>query len=655
VKKLIQYSVLLLVGLSTQVHGQVVDTSRNINTWTLMHNYSRFEDIEMDTSLYDLHLDYNPLYRNGFSYEYLGILGSAAQNHDVFARPGTSNFLFGSSLYPYLADPDRTVFYNTKSPFTEITYSNILGVEWNEETVSFLHTQNMDPFSNIGIDFELLSGKELYINEETRATKFTLFGSRAREKYSAFGTFHFNRFNNRENGGLEDPDAFRQGTLDELWLYPVKRGNALSSYTRMEAFYTQKFTITAKEYFTDSLGVTTDSGKNFSFNHQFMAERNTRYYQDRVSPDALPGFYDNYYYFTNDEIRDSVAYDKVTNTFQFILGDPYTDQLSARIYAGHEFSRYGQRSPDSYPVFARFDTLSQEPLVLDSVFRDTAAYVFDNQFFNDVFIGFHLAGPPKRPWYWNVNGRYYLAGYFRNNFTANATFSRQVFQTYRLGLRGNIENRNVSYYHNHYSSAFFKWENNFKASQLIRGEAFLTNAEQRFNAVFSAGVWTNYLYWDENALPAQYDKTIYIISGKFFKHFKVSGFNSHNQLLVQLSTAEQVLRMPLVALKTSNYWEQVLFKGALTAQIGIDFYLTSPYTGNAYMPATGVFYLQNEATIGGFPFADAFLGVRIKRTRIFFSYNNGLAGIVSNNYFTASDYPTKPGFFRFGLAWTFYD
>jgi hypothetical protein len=654
VKTLIQYTVLLLLGLSTQVQGQVVDTSRNINSWKLMHNYSRFEDTEMDTTLYDLHLDFNPLYRNGFSYEYLGILGSAAQNHDVFARPGTSSFLFGSSLVPYMADPDRTVFFNTRSPFTEITYSNILGVEWNEETVSFLHTQNMDPFSNIGIDFELLSGKELYINEETRATKFTLFGSSAKEKYAAFGTFHFNRFNNEENGGLQDPDAFLQDALDDLWLYPVKRNNARSSYSRMQAFYTQKFTITAKEYFTDSLGVTTDSGKNFSFNHQLMAERNKRYYEDDVSLETLPGLYDNFYYF-QEEIKDSVAYDKITNTFQFILGDPYTDQLSARIYAGHEFSRYGQRSPEPTLVFSHYDTISQEPLQLDSAFRDSANTVFQNNYFNDVFVGFHLAGPPKRPWYWNVDGRYYLAGYFRNNFTANATFSRQVFKTYRLGLRGNIENRNVSYYHNHYSSAFFKWDNDFRASQLIRAEAFLTNSEQRFDATISTGVWTNYLYWDENALPAQYDNTIYIISGKFFKHFKVSGFNSRNQLLVQLSTADEVLRLPLVAVKTSNYWEQVLFKGALTAQIGIDFYITTPYNGNAYMPATGIFYLQNGTTIGGFPYADAFVGVRIKRTRIFFSYNNGLAGIAGNNYFTAAEYPTKPGFFRFGLAWTFYD
>jgi hypothetical protein len=115
-----------------------------------------------------------------------------------------------------------------------------------------------------------------------------------------------------------------------------------------------------------------------------------------------------------------------------------------------------------------------------------------------------------------------------------------------------------------------------------------------------------------------------------------------------------VLRLPLLAMKTSNFWEQSLFKGALIVQLGIDFYITTPYIGNAYMPATGVFFLQNTETIGGYPFADAFLSFRIKRTRLFGSYNNGFA-IFNSNYFTAADYPTKPGYLRFGLAWTFYD
>ncbi len=653
-KHILIHTLIIMGFLSVEVAGQVVDTSRNINSWKLMHNYSRFEDVELDTSLFDVHTDFNPLNRNGMAYENLGIIGNAAQSLSFFERPGNDQFLFGSSLYPYLATPDRTIFFNTRNPFTEIMYSTLLGVEWKEETIRFLHSQNMDPYSNIGIDFELLSGKELYDNETARATKFTLFGSRAKEKYSAFGTFHFNRFNNKENGGILDPDAFRNHSEAENWLYDVNLLSASSSYSNMELFYTQKFVISEKKFYTDSLGVTTDSGKNVSFNHQLVAVRNRRQYQDDFNLTAIPAFYDSFYYF-NGEVMDSVVNDKISNTIQLILGDPYKDKLSARVYAGHEFSRYGQRSPELYQVFSYFDTLSKTPLVLDSVFKDTASAVFTNEFFNELFIGFHLAGPPENLWYWNVDGKYYLSGYYRNNFVANATFARQVFKTYRLGLRGNIENRNVSYYHNHYSSAFFKWDNDFKPSQLLRGEAFLSNAEKRLDAVFSAGILTNYLYWDENALPSQYDKTAYIFAINLVKHFKISGFNSDNKILIQYSNAEEVLRLPLAAIKTSNYWEQVLFKGALTAQIGIDLYMTSSYTGNAYMPATGVFYLQNDETVGGYPFVDVFLGIQIKSARIFASLNNGLAGIISNNYFTTASYPAKPAFFRFGLGWTFHD
>jgi hypothetical protein len=653
VKKTVIHIFLLLGLLSIEATGQIVDTTKKINSWRLMHNYTRFEDTSIDTSLYDVHVVFNPLLRKGFAYESLGVLGHAAQNLYLYDRADNNQFLFGASMVGYMATPDNTIFYNTRTPFTEILYSNQLGVDWNEETIRFLHTQNMDPFTNIGIDLELLSGKELYINETSRVSKFTLFGSRANNRYSAFGTLHFNRFNNRENGGLQEVEPFLDNTLDDKWLYPVNLDRAVSEYTRLQLFYTQKFMISEKISLTDTTGVTTDSGKNVFFNHQISAERNTRTYQDAFTS-SLPVFYDNYYYFHTGAM-DSVVQDRITNTFQLVLGDPYTDKLSARVYGGHEFSRHGQLSPDQYRVFSHLDTVRPEPLLMDSVFKDTANAVFNSHVFNDLFVGFHMAGPPNNPWYWNVDGKYYLAGYYRNNFTANATFSRQVSKQYRLGLKGIIENRNVSYYHNHYAASFFRWENDFRASQLIRGEAFLTNTEQFFESVVSAGLWTNYLYWDENALPAQHDTPIAILSGKFFKHFSFSGYHSHNQLLVQYSTAGSILRIPLVALKTSNYWEQVFFKGALTAQLGADIYITTRYTGNAYMPATGVFYLQNDQTIGGYPFVDPFLAIRIKRTRIFFSYSNALAGLVSNNYFTAAGYPTKPGTFRFGLAWTFYD
>jgi hypothetical protein len=75
------------------------------------------------------------------------------------------------------------------------------------------------------------------------------------------------------------------------------------------------------------------------------------------------------------------------------------------------------------------------------------------------------------------------------------------------------------------------------------------------------------------------------------------------------------------------------------------------------MPATGIFHLQDEADIGGYPFLDVFIAFRVKTTRIFFSYNNVLqsVGAAGNNFFTAYPYPMKPRFFRLGLVWYFYD
>jgi len=618
-----------------------------------MHNYSRFEDTSMDTTMYDQRVYFNPIYRNGTQFESTGIIGGGVQDVYFFNRPGTHSFLFGTSLYPYMATPDRTIFYNTRKPFTEISYSNLANTQWGEESLRFLHTQNMDAYSNVGLDLEVLSGRELFTNEDKRVTKFTLFANRTRDKYAAFGTFHFNRFSNYENGGLTNSETFRNTVGSDFIGDTVNLHHATTGYSNVKLFYTQKFVISEKRFYTDTLGVTTDSGTNFSFNHQLVVERNKRYYNEDLSDGYDLDFYDNFYYF-HDDVKDSVVQDQIINTFQFILGDPYKDKLSARVYAGHELARYGMTSPEKYTVFTGFDTISHDPLQLDSTFKDTASAVFNNAFSNEVFIGFHLAGPPENNWYWNIDGKYYLLGYYRNNFEANATFSRRIIKKYRLGLRGNIENRNVSYFHNNYSSAFFQWENDFKASQLMRGVAFISSDSGSFEAEAATGLLTNYVYWDENAMPAQYDQVIYLLTAKISSHLHAGAFHSRNQLIFQYTTADDVLRLPLLALKTSNYIQKSFFNKALYAQLGFDLYITTPYTANAYMPATGVFYLQNAQTVGGYPFTDVFLSFRIQRTRLFGSYTNGIS-LFNSNFFTIADYPMRPSIFRIGVSWTFYD
>ena len=162
----------------------MIDTSAAINTWRLMHNYTRFEDTDLDTVIFRIHNEFNPILDHGFSYEYLGIVGHAANHIDYFKRPGNDAFFFGNGWNPYLQTPEREVFFNTKKPFTEVAYTTIPIVNWREENIRALHTQNISPFTNIGLRFNILSGKELYTNEDTRSTRISLFGSHARNRYS---------------------------------------------------------------------------------------------------------------------------------------------------------------------------------------------------------------------------------------------------------------------------------------------------------------------------------------------------------------------------------------------------------------------------------------------------------------------------------------
>lgn len=632
------------------VQGQVIDTTKQINTWKLMHNFTRFEETPLDTNLHQVHRDYHPAFSQGFSYEYLGILGHSLNHVDFFRRPEANAFVFGAGWDPYLKTPDRTIFFNTKTPFTVLSYHAMPLIEWREENVEALHTQNLTPFTNFGLEFNILAGKPLYTNEETRANRVGLFGSHAQNKYSIFGTFYYNDFKVQDHAGVVDIDEFVAGQAEEVWLYSMQLDNAKSQYRNLSLFVTHKYNLFERTTHTDSLGNTTTQGKTLSLSHQLHVDRHFKYYEDMVDTASLSSVYDNYYHQIQNP-SDSASQDKVSNVFQVILGDPDYDKISARVYAGHELWRFGMLSPVTH-------TLTEYDTIIDAqVSRDSVSTRFSDTYYNDVFVGFHLAGPTTGTWDWVIGGKYYLLGYYRNDFRLNATFSRNLFEKADLGLRGSMELSRPHYFANNYSSSFFHWNNDFPSQYRIKGEAFVNSHELELELRAGVAYINNYQYWDYQALPQVHDRDILVFSGYFSKHFVVSGFNSENKVLVQYSTASDVLRLPLASAYTSNYWRQPLFKGALVITVGFDVNYTTKYLASAYMPPTGVFYLQDDRDVGGYPFLDVFLALRIKRTRIFASYNNLLHGVTffGNNYFTAYRYPMKPRYFRAGLVWTFYN
>jgi hypothetical protein len=469
-----------------------------------------------------------------------------------------------------------------------------------------------------------------------------LFGSHARNRYSIFGTFYYNDFKAQENGGIEDVELFLRDSLDNFE-YNTRLNGAQSHYQDLSLFTTQNFKLVEPVSRTDSLGNTTTRGKTLSVSHQLLIERQKKTFYDKsVDSAEITHVYRNYYYL-DAPAWDSVMEDRISNVFQLILGDPDFDKISARISAGHDFRR--------------FLWLAPEPVFIDSLGQDTLVAADRQQNYNDVHVGLHLAGPTTGTWDWVVDAKYYLLGYYQNDFQVHATFSRELKGNLQLGLRGSLEQRRAHFFTNRYASSFLQWDNDFPSMFRIRGEAFINSKDRKTDIRAGITNITNYIYWDQEALPRLYDQNLLIFSGYFSRHFTVSGFNSENKILLQYTTAGEVLKLPVASLYTSNYWEQSLFKGALVTDLGFDVYYTTKYKANAYMPSSSVFHLQDEYTLGGFPFLDAFLAFRVKRTRIFVLYQNLLHGLgfVGNNYFTTPYYPMKPRNLRFGLTWIFYD
>jgi hypothetical protein len=632
----------LILAAAVLAQGQVIDTSRNINTWMLKHNYTRFEDVLLDTNTHQVQHDFNPAYQQGFSYESVGILGHGLNYVDFMRRPDPAVFLFGRAWDPYLKTADRTVFFNTKSPFTRLAYSTIPVKDWKEETIEIMHTQNASPYTNFGIDFSILSGKSLYNNQATKTIRGGLNASHAKNRYSIFGTFYFNDFDAYDNAGITYRDSFLLDVEANWWDYDVNLSDAHSHYRSMTLFTTQKYNLAERQFTTDSLGNTTSTGKTLSISYQLAMGNQYKNYYDKVDPEDLSPVYSNYYYLS-DVTRDSAVEQNISSVLQLILGDPDYDKISARIYGGHEFKRFGMISPDSVYV--------------DSLASDTVVSQYHTEYFNDIFLGFHLAGPTTGVWDWVIDGKYYLLGYNRNNFNLNTTFSRELGGKTDLGIRGSFEMTRPHYFTNHYASSFFIWDNDFSSMLRIKGEAFILSDELETDFRFGAAYISNYIYWDTLAMPQVYEKDVLVLSAHLSKHFKLSGWNSDNRLLLQYTTANEVLNLPIAAIYSSNYWKQSLFKGALVADLGFDLYFTTKYRASTYMHATGIFHLQDKNHVGAYPFVDVFFAFKIKSTRLFASYNNILqsVGFAGNDFFTADSYPMKPRHFRLGVIWYFYD
>ena len=89
--------------------------------------------------------------------------------------------------------------------------------------------------------------------------------------------------------------------------------------------------------------------------------------------------------------------------------------------------------------------------------------------------------------------------------------------------------------------------------------------------------------------------------------------------------------------------------------LGFDVHYNSTFRGYSYNPSMALFYQESEKEIGGYPYVDFWLNVKLKRTRFFAKYEHASSDWFSKDYYNAISYPASQKVLKIGIAWTFYN
>ncbi|NCC71113.1 hypothetical protein EOM09_06035 [bacterium] len=207
--------------------------------------------------------------------------------------------------------------------------------------------------------------------------------------------------------------------------------------------------------------------------------------------------------------------------------------------------------------------------------------------------------------------------------------------------------------YNYYLSNNFKWENNFAKQNILNTS--LSYFSNNIDVDLSYFDIKNCIYMDVLARPKQLSFSTSIFSASVKTKFDLGNFNINNNILYHKLPEIDVFRYPALQDVLEVSWGKKIFKSALTFRLGFDVIWNSSYYANAYMPATGFFYLQNERKIGNYPYGDVFINLRIKRARIFIKYQHFNNGWSSPAYYSSLHYPSSESSFKIGVSWFFYN
>ncbi len=623
--------------------------AQNNFAWTIDMSMNRIEMTKIDTVLQDFQVDY-PFLREGVGDAYLGNLGAPSVPLGYYARPHFRDFQMAQPLYSYLYTTENAPYYNVKRPFTMLGYLTAGQRQYAEEHIIVKHAQNITPSTGFNVTYHTVGTRGIYVNQATRDTDFSLGISHTGKRYTGYAGYIFNNIKMKENGGVID-DWYVTGVKKERpFEIPFMLSDA-SNILKNNTFYTfHSYGIPLRRMTEDDFSMAGIPSIYVGYSLQY--DTWSRLYRDSASgmqaadPDGgsedapLPTtpFYENWY-INKDYTRDSTYESRLSNRL-FVQLQPWgRDAIVGTVDAGVGFDihRYYQFRPDDY---------------LTGNMRAQSR--------NSFYVYGAVDGKFRKYFDWRGKLRYVPFGYRQNDLEAEASARLTLYlREHPVSLSGKFSYslREPSYWSQTYYSNHYIWNNSFRKENETRFDVMLTAPSVNAEAAFYQSILANPVYYGPDKTPQQYTAEAVSVTGVYArKDFTIGGVHLNHRVLLQWSTNQEVVPVPLVSAYLSYFFEFDVVRDVLRVRVGLDGRYNTKYYAFGYDPATGQFYNQRDKEIGGYPMVDLFVSAKWKRMRILLKVGHLSEDLFgTRDYFQILHYPLNKRVFKIGITWGFYD
>ncbi len=580
------------------------------------------ENRTVDSALFESYF-YDKLKQYDVGYAVSGNPGSAStlkfhnSNFDKIFYDGFNQFS-AYEIFPLTTFP---------SSFSEKRFTNVnYHIATKKEQHIFLkHEQKIKPYVIAGLDFGALSSPGDFSRTLNTSRNFDIYlGYESPSKiYRSYISYTANRILNQENGGIRSDIEFEEATSLDTRTLPVNLTNAAIKLRSRDVVLKQEINLTRIFDKADSL-----ERKN-TFKSGSLVLNHSLWYKNKFSlftslPDA--NFFENTF---NDTLitYDSTMYQDLYQTTML----HYTTPVSA---AGKYFSA---------GIGFEYQDVKYFTGIIDTTFAAgagilSAAYTTP-RFNTKLFFAKNSIG--------DLNDGY------RTRLSVSYEFGKSHNSIFLNINAGKIAHsaKELLYFSNH-----FIWKNNFNL--LEQYEFAVGSYFPGFKLKLEAKntVSKNMVFYHEDFLPQLYGDYISIGEATLSKSLQVGKLGSDIKITGRFSGNEKVAPVSPLAVFASLFYRNRFFNKVLGFKAGVDISWYAQYYGYGYMPATGIFYVQDNKKIGNYPVAGAFVNLKIKsKATLFIRLDHFNAGIGERNYYGAYHYPINGRTFKFGVNWDLVD